>query len=84
MGRLSFALGLVVLGVTAVLAIGVQVGRIRSSSNNLILHYLEWCAVASLGLGFVGTLFRSQREFAVLAIFIALGELILLPSFRTA
>ena len=64
--------------------IGVQVGRISSSSNNSILRHLEWCAMTSLGLGFLGTMFRSQREFAIPAIFIALIELVLLPTFMTA
>ena len=84
LGRLSFALSLIVLGAIAILVIGIQVGRISSSSNNLILQRLQWCAVTSLGLGLVGTMFRSQREFAIVAIFIALAEVFLLPTFMTA
>jgi hypothetical protein len=68
----------------AMLVIGVQVGRISSSSNNSILRYLDWCVATSLGLGFLGAMFRSQREFAILAIFIALIEFLLLPTFMTA
>jgi hypothetical protein len=84
LGKVSFALTIIVLAVIAMLVIAVQVGRISSSSNNTILRYLDWCVVASLGLGFLGAMFRSQREFAILAIFIALIEFLLLPTFMTA